>query len=237
MNKFVVGIVIATTIYMVFIFALIISPVEKASIYIDDISVFADGNLVHFIDFSDINQTRVAIGYYGTTSPQTQIGVGLIAKYSEVEYYSPPRSICIPRNSSNGIALFIKDQPFTDWSELKVSFMTKISGVSPSRIYLWIDSDDGYYGSSAHIGLGEKDFLSGKCIWDAYAAYYSGSPPTNHNWDDTGSLNWDWSSWHKVEFTISRPDSTLVISLDSNVLRSVAFEHIYGDNLMVELGY
>jgi hypothetical protein len=221
LNRLLTGLIIATTIYLVFIVILVTThPRNEPSVYIDDVSILADGVTIHALNF-DTNNTK----------PGEYVGDISTVKYSVEEYVSPPRSLVIPKNSSRGTVLLIQDDPFVGWDELRISFMTKIRGTSPPHMmwFMWID--DGYLGSTASVQLGEKDLLSGASNWEAYAAW--DSPSTHTNWDDSGKVGWDWSTWHKVDLIFSRSTSKFTCMVDSNTLFSTGFGCFYGSNLKV----
>jgi hypothetical protein len=225
MSRLMTGIIITTTLYLALIIILALTTPNEVSLYLDDVSIIADGKTIHNLNFNTNN-----------TNPGEYVGDVSIVEHSEDDYASPPSSLAILRKGAHETILLIIDDPLAGWSELTISFMTKMSGVPPSRLWLGVNVDDGYLGSSASIQLGERDFLSGVCHWEAHDAWDAPTPRSHFNLDDGGSIGWDWSSWHKVGLILSRSTSTFTFSVDSNVLCILEFGSYYGSNLRVEWG-
>jgi hypothetical protein len=219
MTKLVTVIVIATVIYLTSITILALNSDQTASAYVDDLSITIDGKAMHTLDFA--------------TNPST-LGYG--SRIADWEYYSPPSSLGLTSRHSEDYALTIIDESLPDWSELKISFRAKMSGLAPSHLQIWVDSDDGYAGSSFSLSLSGRELLSGKCIWSSYSAYdsrYLGSG--NHVWYEKGTVDWDWSSWHLVDINVNLSESKMSIGVDGVELCSGPFEHLYGSNLIFKM--
>ena len=220
MTKLITVIVIATVIYLTTIIILAVNSEKTASAYIDDLSITIDGKAIHTLNF--------------TTNTST-LGYG--SRIADWEYYSPPSSLGISGRVSEDYApLTINDESLPDWSELKIIFRVKMSGLAPSHLQLSADSDDGFAGSSFSLSLGGKELLSGKCIWSSSAAYdgrYLGSG--NDVWYEKGTVDWDWSSWHLVDIIVNLSESKMSIGADGVELCSGPFEHLYGSNLIFKM--
>lgn len=213
--------IVATTLYLALITLLALTTSNNASHYIDDVSMTLDGKTLRSQNFT-----------MEDTNPAEYIGEARITRYSQEDYSSPPGSLAILRKGGHGVILEI-NVVVENWSELKISFMTKITGEPPSNINLDMIIDDGYLGSHASIQLGERDLLSGRCHWHAYDWWDASTPRAHYNFAEEGDIEWDWSSWHRVDLTFDLSASTFTFCVDSNDVSILEFGSFYGSDLKV----
>jgi hypothetical protein len=220
MAKLVLIATAAIALYLASIIIFALLTANNPTLYMDDVQITVDGKTLYIENFTETTSLNID-------------ETGMRA-YSQKEYVSPPNSLAIIRPGSHGIILEINAVVPDDWRDLKISFMSKLTGVPPSAFDLNMWFGNSIRGSYASLHMGEKDVLSGRCLWSVYDTWVDDSYPYyNISFEGKGDVVLDWSSWHRVDLSFNQPESKFVYAVDSNVVSVLEFGSYSGSNLKV----
>jgi hypothetical protein len=226
---------IATILFLLYVIGLVsisLRSKTELTLYIDDVVVTVDQRNLYDLSFTEETQNRLPSGQpvYETMVPGAHVGPSDYVEYTGDEYVSSPMSLGFLTGAEYGVGIVIKDNLPAGWEELRVSYMMKGTGVPPSTLSCMVRFD--YTSGLMQFDLGEKDYLTGACLWDVYEGGVNADSSLQSM---RGSVPWDWGAWHRMDLAFSRSQNSFSLILDGNVLYSGRFDPRLSSVLVIEM--